>query len=171
MKALPYVIIIALVIALLATHEKCQEAKSISDTVYITDTMEVDAPRPYDSSHIGIKLIKVPVIINKSNKEVGLVTNLVTGLDTSLVTSDSVEVIIPITQKHYKDSLYDIYISGLEPHLDSLRLYPKTTIITTEKIQYRQRKWNVSIQAGYGYGRDGFSPYIGVGVGYTLFSF
>lgn len=92
------------------------------------------------------------------------------------VSEDSVDVIIPITKKVYKDSLYTAYVSGYNPKLDSLVLHSQHEVVTINDCYPRSRKkrWSVGVQIGYGIALRGvpeFTPYIGVGVSCNLFNF
>ena len=40
------------------------------------------------------------------------------------------------------------------------------TIYVTEKV--KARRWGIGITAGYGIGRDGLSPYVGIGGYYRI---
>ena len=79
---------------------------------------------------------------------------------------DSVTISLPITQKVYRDSSYTAYVSGFDARLDSITIYNKVVTITRQK---KPPRFNVGIQAGYGFTPAGFQPYIGVGVSYNLF--
>lgn len=82
---------------------------------------------------------------------------------------DSVQVVIPITQKVYSDSTYRAVISGYNANLDSMEVYRKTTIIERKS---KPKKWNVSSGIGVGIDTDGkVKPFIGISIGYTLKSF
>lgn len=74
-------------------------------------------------------------------------------------------VVIPITQKVYKDSDYTAYVSGYKPTLDSIYVRHKVTTIT---IKQKARRWNVGVSAGYGMTPKGFQPYVGIGVTFNL---
>ena len=70
----------------------------------------------------------------------------------------------------YKDSTYTAVVGGIEPYLKSIEIYPKTIYVnnnTTTMIKVRSR-FGLGVQAGYGYGRNGLQPYIGVGVQYNF---
>ena len=79
-------------------------------------------------------------------------------------------------QVHWKDSLSDVYASGIGVEVDSVLHYIPTQVITKERdvIVKVKPKWSVGVQAGYGAfannGQISVSPYIGVGVSYNLFS-
>lgn len=76
------------------------------------------------------------------------------------------------------DSTYRAHVSGVDASLDSIVTWPKTKVITvhdnttTTEYIYRNSgasRWGVGIQVGYGIGRSGFSPYVGLGFTYKLF--
>lgn len=76
--------------------------------------------------------------------------------------------------KTYKDSSYTATISGINAYLEHIEVYPKTVtkyITTTEFVREKPKKWGIGIQAGYGVGRNGLQPYVGVGVSYNLIRF
>ena len=85
---------------------------------------------------------------------------------------DSMAVEIPITQKHYESEEYSAYVSGYEPQLDSIFVFPKTTVIH-ERIYKPPNKWHIGITGGYGYGFKSkqAEPYIGIGITYSIISF
>lgn len=85
--------------------------------------------------------------------------------------ADSAIVELPMIQRHYADSTYEAWVSGpLDPRLDSVRVYARTTTIT-RRTRDPPKRWHLGVSAGYGYGAQGFQPYIGVGVTYSIFSF
>ena len=74
--------------------------------------------------------------------------------------------------KEYRDSSYYAMVSGVAPRLDELRIYPKTVYET--KYIYRDviskpKRWGIGLSAGYGVGKNGFSPVLAVTVNYNLF--
>lgn len=74
--------------------------------------------------------------------------------------------------EEYQDSNYYARISGIQPRLDEIRVYPKT-IYQTEyiyrDIYYKQKRWGLGLSAGYGIGRKGLSPVLAITVNYNLF--
>lgn len=78
------------------------------------------------------------------------------------LTGDTIHepVYIPvlITQKEYQTENYRAWVSGYKPSLDSVWVYPEKII-----IREKPRRWGIGVIAGYGIGRDGLSPYVGVG--------
>lgn len=91
----------------------------------------------------------------------------------TLLYKDSIKVPvqIPITANVYQDSTYRAVVSGYRTSLDTIQVYPvHTTIIITNTIT-KQKRFNIGIQAGVGYGCFNKNPdvYIGLGVSYRLF--
>lgn len=86
---------------------------------------------------------------------------------------DSADVNIPITQKQYCDSTFTAWVSGYEANLDSIRVYARREVVTVNKIiKEPPNRFVVSLNIGYGLTpQKGLQPFIGVGVGYKLFSF
>ena len=138
---------------------KIQHSKSdrhFADTIHtiIHDTTHYRMPIAYDS--VVIRYQNKYAVVNK------------TVIDTITVTAgDSIPVVIPITQKAYKDSAYEAWVSGYEPKLDSINVFSKTVIQTITK-PIANKRWGLGINAGYGYANGNFGPYIGIGVQYNL---
>lgn len=122
-----------------------------TDTLWLRDTAFIDKPVPE------------PYPIYLPSDTVRLVTTQ----------HDTVEVLVPMEQKHYSDSLYDAWVSGYKPSLDSLHIYQTTKVVTiTETVRVPEKKrWGLGVQGGYGFGKAGASPYVGVGISYNLLTF
>lgn len=88
------------------------------------------------------------------------------------VGSDSAAVVIPITQKRYESEDYRAYVSGYEPNLDSIFVFPKTTTIR-ERRSKPPDKWHIGLHGGIGYGFKSrqAEPFIGIGISYSIISF
>lgn len=161
MKGLAYIFLAALGFAAGWVARGCtgNEAAVAADTVTVIDTIAYHYPVPHDSAVVRYETVRLRVAD----------TVRVTVSDTVRV-ADSVEVIVPITQKVYADSLYRAYVSGYRPRLDSIFVYPTTRYVTVTR-QAKPRRWGIGLQAGYGVGRGGTGPYVGIGVSYNLYDF
>lgn len=77
-------------------------------------------------------------------------------------------------QKVYSDSTYTAWISGYQPELDSIEVYPKTVTkiitndITKTIVKTKKPKWVISVGGGIGYNGK-VEPYVGLNAGYVLF--
>lgn len=81
---------------------------------------------------------------------------------------------LPRERKTYaEDSLYVCEISGVQPELESITVFPKTTTITVTNTvkEYTNPRFSLGVQAGYGVSKEGLSPYIGVGISYNIVNF
>ena len=160
MKRIKYIllgVIAGIVICLLNGWASChrtinKEVITITDTLVLTDTIIKFQPKPYK----------------------------VTIIDTIYLTQQSQQPQQPQQPQYdtlirqeviYKDSTYTAVVGGIEPYLKSIEIYPKTIYVnnnTTTTIKVRSR-FGLGVQAGYGYGRNGLQPYVGVGVQYNFF--
>lgn len=125
-----------------------KEVITITDTLVLTDTIIKFQPKPYKVTIIDT--IYLPQQPQKPQQP---------QIDTLI----RQEVI-------YKDSTYMAVVGGIEPYLKSIEIYPKTIYVnnnTTTTIKVRSR-FGLGVQAGYGYGRNGLQPYVGMGVQYNL---
>lgn len=128
------------------------ESQSVNvRTEYKIDTILVSNPIPYE-----VKVVDTLFLVD------------------SLVIRDTILdiIILPLEQKTYKDSNYVAYVSGYMPKLDSINVYNRieTKYITIEN-KYKAKRWGLGIQAGYGLYKDGFTPYVGIGISYNLINF
>lgn len=111
------------------------------DTVVIRDTVKIDKP--------------IPIYIKSEP-------------DTLYIPSIDSTVTIDKETKLYKDSLYEVQVSGIRPNLDYINVYPQTTYITKEKISYVENKKHFThgIQVGVGWGVIQRKPDIFIGYGF-----
>lgn len=78
---------------------------------------------------------------------------------------DTVNVVIPVESKEYRDSTYQAWVSGYKASLDSIKVFP-TIIYRTKIITKKEKKrFGLGVQAGYGVPHG---AYIGVGVSYNI---
>ena len=138
-----------------AIHE-CVITSSV-DTVTVTDTISIFKPVAKDSAVIRYEKIYIPVTVNVVDTVTDTITN-------------NVLVEIPISQKEYGDSAYHAWVSGYHASLDSIKVFSKTTTITQRYSVPVAKKWNIGPQVGFGYAAGKWSPYFGVGIQYSIFS-
>lgn len=81
---------------------------------------------------------------------------------------DTLFVYLERERVRWKDEYCEVFASGVQPSVDSVRHYiSERVILKTVPVKVRSR-WGIGMQAGYGASRQGLSPYIGVGVSYNL---
>ena len=154
------VIIVALALSFVAGQRDAlnrlvlpQEPKV--DTLFIYDTIVSEKPI-YKEKRITERIL-VPV------------TDTIRVKDTLYLYAEREQI-------HWKDSLSDVYASGIDVNVDSVLHYVPMKVVTetTEIIIKMKPKWSIGVHAGYGAfannGQISTSPYVGVGVSYNLFS-
>ena len=132
------------------------ETKVKVDTLFVYDTIFVEKP-----------VIKKVEIIDT--------LRLPVPITDTLMLHDTFFVHLPIEQRQYSDPRYTAWVSGYRPQLDSILIYQRTEYITKEiKTVTKPKRWGIGLQAGYGVslhnGQLFPSPYIGVGLSYSIFS-
>ena len=133
------------------------------DTLFIRDTNSFTEPPKEPSPDV---LIPVYVV---DSSAIDSLLNECARLER---VGDSLQLVLLRVQRHYSDSTFDAWVSGVDPRLDSIKTYQTNMVITKEipVIQVKKSRWGLGIQAGYGVSKDGLSPYIGVGVSYNVLS-
>lgn len=161
---------------------KATDYVSERDTSTYIDTIPYYQPVPKDSAVIRYVTRTLPVKggdnITTNKSDTFLAENYAQNNGENIPPQemsderDSMAVEIPITQKRYDGDDYRAYVSGYEPSLDSIFVFPKTTTIR-ERAYKPPNKWHIGITAGYGYGFSSkhAKPYIGVGITYSIISF
>ena len=156
MKRIKYIllgVIAGIVICLLNGWASChrttdKEVITITDTLVLTDTIIKFQPKPY---------------------KVTIIDTIYLPQQPQQPQQPQIDTLIR-QEVTYKDSTYTAVVGGIEPYLKSIEIYPKTIYVnnnTTTTIKVRSR-FGLGVQAGYGYGRNGLQPYIGVGVQYNF---
>lgn len=144
-KYIPYIVIAVLlglfVYLLFFTNRKevvIEKATSDTVTFYKTDTISVKKPT-------YIKEVIIDTVYLEKSENGAYMT--------------------PISQKYYKDSTYEAWVSGYKPSLDSINTFEKTitriiTNTTTKEIY--PKTTNVFLDAGADYIGNNLAPNVGV---------
>lgn len=83
--------------------------------------------------------------------------------DTFLITkTDSVRVVVPISQKVYEGEEYTAWVSGFQQSLDSINLRIPHIIDIRDNTPWIET--SVGLQLGVTYTQNGLTPYAGVGL-------
>lgn len=174
--ALAVTIVVCLVYGL-KTRNDCS-SEVVRDTVYkvIHDTVKVSEPVAVDERVVGEMV--VPVSSNEKTKGDERAERAERAKRCEDLIEDSEEdvkedsVVLPITQRVYSDSNYVAYVSGYNAKLDSiLFLESRKEILFSERIVPKQKKWSVGLSIGYGVGKGGVGPFVGVSVQRKIWEF
>lgn len=137
------------------------------DTVVIRDTIRPPVPKP------EVKPVRYDTVRPQNRPAEDAIPNVAAvplPEDTIPRITPENDVIIPITQSTYKTEDYTAVVEGYRPRLVSIELYPKTTTITNTVTNTRSPRWALTVGPGVGYGPNGVQPYIGVSLGFVLWS-
>ena len=117
------------------------------DTIIVRDTLRDSIPYPVVETVIQEIPELIPFYITLAGDTV----------------REEIYVPVDITQKEYRTDSYRAWVSGYRPSLDSIWVYPERIY-----IKEKARRWGIGLSAGYGIGKGGLSPYVGVGVYYRI---
>lgn len=175
MRSRASITILAIVVVLLAMAGgwllgKSSERRVVErDTVTVIDTVTYAQPVAKDST--VVRYVTRVVAVSRPSDAPHNDTPPVTDTNVGQI-PDSMAVEIPITQKRYESDEYSAWVSGYEPCLDSIRVYPKTTVIR-ERERKPPNRWHIGVTGGYGwgFGSKQAEPFVGVGIMYSILSF
>lgn len=144
MKHIVYLFIIICLLSVIVSNNKKIEPTIITktDTITLYDTITIEKPIP--------KYIK-------------------TKPDTIYLPSINDSVAVDREIKLYKDSTYECQVSGIDPFLDYIKVFPTQTTIYKEKVLEIEGKrplieFKPSIGVGYLPLSRKIEPYIGYGI-------
>lgn len=167
-------VIISSCVTLFLTKGRKQERQKswhdrITDTIIYRDTIPYYMPVPDTVKPNG----KTKVTLSAKRLREALDSLPHIRADTTSVASlqeesDNIQIELPMSQSVYKSDDYTAYFSGVNGRLDSIFVYPKREVITIRKPP---KHWHIGISGGYGATSQGFKPYIGIGITYSLISF
>lgn len=154
----------------------------VVDTVTYVDTIPYYEPKPKQEVSLGTKIVFLPVSIPKDSTTPDvpqdgniIMENIPKEISSHpvghLTCPGSVEVEIPITQKEYEGEDYHAWVSGYDPKMDSIYVFPRHEIVTIREPPNKPRRWGIGVFAGYGVTPKGLQPCVGVSVNYTLWNF
>lgn len=149
------IVILSLLLALSVTLQYLYRSnRNITGNSLRTDTVTI--------TKIDTVTVTKPVIQYK------YITQVITD---TLYNTDSIKVPvhIPIERTIFQDSTYRAVVSGYRASLDTIQVFPLHTYTTITNT--KQKRFNIGIQAGVGYGCFTKKPdvYVGLGVSYRLY--
>lgn len=144
-KYIPYIVIAVLLVSLIVSLTNRKGViieKTTSDTVTLAK---------FDTIYV-----KKPIFIKEVIVDTFLIKDTLNNA-----------YIIAKTQRYYKDSLYEAWVSGYRPNLDSLNIFRKTVTNTitntvTREIYPKTTDWYLNVGSDY-IGKQ-FAPNVGIAV-------
>ena len=155
MRALTLIFLIACcIISFLGGYDyaskHCYNVSTVTDTIVTRETITAIPDTVYRTVALGEKTVKVVI-------------------HDTLCKTDTVEIALPFVQREYRDSNYNAWVSGYEPALDSIQVFPRTvTVHERVTVKEKNRRWGVFGGVGISVS-DRVTPCVGVGIGYRIF--
>ena len=121
------------------------------DTVIVEKIITQYKPINVDQKDLYLQKFKVPIYLifteyKDSSKRV--VESLQYSLDSLQCFTDSLEIELQRVQKHYVDSCYEAWISGIDPQLDSIKIRQQIQYVTNNTIIEKDKfQLNVGLNA------------------------
>lgn len=129
-------------------HFRDVTEKVQTDTLIVRDTVREEKPVPVETT----------------DKE----TLYVAVHDTTRI-HDTLYIMLQKESKEYRGEDYMARVSGYEPSLDFIEVYPKTTTITeTKAVSTKSSAWGFSVDLGIDYGKTWSSRYVSPNIGAEL---
>lgn len=117
------------------------------DTLVIRDTIVSYKPKYITKRVVDTTFVPVPEYIERN---------------------DTIFALMEREQVVWQDSLARVYASGINPEVDSVFHYRTEKVINHIVPVKVQSRWGLGVQGGVGFGKDGLTPYVGVGVQYNI---
>jgi len=119
-----------------------------------------------------VRIVKVDTLLIAKPVPVYKYVKDVVEISDTLLIHDTTERLVFLPKEHmvYKDSTYRAVVSGVQPSLDTIEVYPKTVTETVTKYvkSKDKRRWGAGVHVGAGWNGKEISPYVGVGIQYNL---
>lgn len=126
-----------------------------------TKMIQVDTLVRYDTIRV-----QSPVEI----RSIKTTDTLIVPITDTLRVCDTVYSVLNRQTKEYRDSLFYARISGYDPRLDFIEVYPRTTTISkTETVVQKPSVWRYGVTVGLDYGMMWgryITPNVGAEIGY-----
>lgn len=151
MKKILVIIVIVLGVVAVSYRNKYNQlatATITQDTVIVRDTIIIKVPTP------KVEEIRTDTVFLPSVKD-----------------STLLPVLMPMERKVYTDSTFKAVISGFQPKLESLSIFPTNTTITEKRVVKSSGnglKISPSVGVGYGVINRDLDVYIGVSLQYNF---
>lgn len=147
----------------------------IPDTIIVHDTIKVVEPKYITQTVVSHDTAWLPLVeeptdtLHLANQFADHRTNG-SPCDYLLSYVDSVPVVIPITERTYKDRTYKAVVSGYDPKLVSLDIYNDKSVVYVTSVVKKKPKIAVSAGAYGGFGSKGVDYGLGIMVGVPIWS-
>ena len=155
-------------------HSVEADTTYVCDTIIVHDTIKVVEPKYITQTMVSHDTAWLPIAVPQdtmhlANQFADKRTNG-SPCDYLLTYADSVPVVIPITERTYKDRTYKAVVSGYDPKLVSLDIYSEKSVVHHSTVVKKKPKIAVSAGVYGGFGSKGVDYGLGIMVGVPIWS-
>lgn len=149
----------------------CDRKKELSvacaDSVVVTRTDTLRIVQPVTVHEEVVRYVTVTVPDSSNVGKIGKDSIAAPTADHFIDAAQT--VVLPITQKMYRDSSYTAWVSGYAAALDSIHIHRPTHYLYNIHRPAPSRRWSFGLQGGIGLTPKGVQPYVGVGFSIRLY--
>jgi hypothetical protein len=157
------------------SHRVEVDTTYVCDTIIVHDTIKVVEPKYIAQKVVAHDTVWLPLVeeptdtMHLANQFADKRTNG-SPCDYLLSYVDSVPVVVPITERTYKDRTYKAVVSGYDPKLVSLDIYSEKSVVHHSTVVKKKPKIAVSAGVYGGFGSKGVDYGLGIMVGVPIWS-
>jgi hypothetical protein len=157
------------------SHRVEVDTTYVCDTIIVHDTIKVVEPKFIAQKVVSHDTVWLPLVeeptdtMHLANQFADKRTNG-SPCDYLLSYVDSVPVVVPITERVYKDRTYKAVVSGYDPKLVSLDIYSEKSVVHHSTVVKKKPKIAVSAGVYGGFGSKGVDYGLGIMVGVPIWS-
>lgn len=143
------------------------------DTVILRDTIRISEPKYFTQRVVEHDTVWLP-LVDEPTDTMHLANQFAdhrsngSPCDYLLSYVDSVPVVVPITERVYKDRTYTAVVSGYDPKLVSLDIYSEKSVVHHSSVVYKQPPIALTIGPYMGFGNKGFNYGIALQLGIPI---
>lgn len=159
-KIMTHILAFAAGAAVCAAYHRHTDGRGV---VTLRDTVTVRMPAARDTVR-AVRYVRIAVPHPLTNGCVACVES-----DDTARAPDSLgrTLTLAAESRHYHDTLYDAWVSGVDARLDSLRINRHAPVLSAAK-SLKNSRWSIGITAGMGWTGRGLAPFVGVGVSWNI---
>lgn len=162
---------IAFCLACIVALVKCTTSQVVEEPVEQTTVRDTITEVVFDTIPYYEVMPKDSIITKYITERVKVADTTIVSDTLTCVVYDSIEVELPISQKHYEDSTFSAWVSGYKPNLDSIKVFQRKEIETITIHTTERKRWSIGVSGGVGVVYDGgwhCGPGINIGVTYSF---
>ena len=152
-------------------------AIAVSISFFVGEFVQSRKPLPVPEARIDTLIVRDTFTIKEPvYRTRRVIDSVMVAVTDTIMVHDTTYIYLDREQVTWRDSLCEVYASGIYPQVDSVVHFTSQMVIGKEipVVKVQKTRWGVGFQVGAGMAFQGKrvigSPYIGVGISYNLFT-